>query len=198
MLFQQLLASGGTSRLAGCALHNPFWRFEQDRSNRDSHPGDDSASDLGFDLGGALKQMFIFHFRNQDHVLGPEIGIVHAHRNDAAVMNGGMFGDNLLNILGIDVLTANDEQVLLSSDHIELTVDTKTEIAGAIPTILDRLSAPILGSLSLWLRGTGEECGVRHQSRRPEAECGGRCVLRNGELRLWKFSEFRAQAIFFW
>ena len=68
------------------------------------------------------EKFFALHFRHDHDVFGPEIGIVHAHRDHAAVVNRGMAGDNLLDVLGIDVFAADDQQVFLAPDDVEFAV----------------------------------------------------------------------------
>ena len=84
-----------------------------------------------------------FHFRHHDDVFRPEIGIVQPHGDRAAIVNGGMAGDNLFDILRIEVLSAHDQQVFLSADDIEFAIETETEVAGVIPAIDNRLRSEI-------------------------------------------------------
>src|ERR1019366_3539718 len=128
MLLQQLLARSGTCRLPGRALHNPFRRLQENRTNRDSHGGYDQAADLALNLCHVREKFLGFHFRDHDDVFRPEIGIVHAHRDHAAVMNGGMASDNFLNVLRINILTADNEQVFLPAHYIQFALQIEPEL----------------------------------------------------------------------
>src|SRR5271165_5864969 len=96
MLAHELLASGRTRGFAGGALDDPLGRLQENRTNRHAHARDDAAADFALD------------FRHHDDVFRPNAGIVRAHRDHAAVVNGGMSTDNLLDVLRINVFAADN------------------------------------------------------------------------------------------
>jgi hypothetical protein len=52
--------------------------------------------------------------------------------------------DDLLDVLGMDVLTCDDGQIFLPSDDIQLTVDGEPHVAGPVPAVAECLCGEIL------------------------------------------------------
>src|SRR4029077_16255400 len=138
MFSQQFLASGGARRLSGGTLYDPLGRFQENRTHGHSETGDDPAAYFLFDFEYAHEKLFALQFCNCHDVLSTEVGIVHAHGDDPAVMNRRVAGDDLFDVLGINVLPADDEKVFLPSDHVKLAVERETKISRAVPTAVDR------------------------------------------------------------
>src|SRR5271166_463792 len=133
MLFQELFARRRTRCFAGGTLHDPFWRFQKNRSNRDSNSGDDQITNLTLDLHNLCQLFFALDLSNHDDILSPEVGIVNAQRDYTAIMNGRVAGDDLLNVLRVKVLAADDEEIFLPADYVEFVFQSKAKIAGVVP-----------------------------------------------------------------
>jgi len=112
------LSSGGTRCLPGCAFYDPLGRFQENCAHGHAESGDHPAAGLLIDLKGVGETLLACHFRNHDDVLCAEVGIVHAHGGDPAVMNLRVAGDDLFDVLRIDVLPADDEKIFLLPDHV--------------------------------------------------------------------------------
>ncbi len=54
-----------------------------------------------------------------------------------------MTGNNFLNVLGINIFAADDQQVFLPAHNVELALPPEPEVAGVIPAIDDRLRGEI-------------------------------------------------------
>src|SRR5579864_9411280 len=143
MLSLQLLERCGTRSFSSGALYDPLWRFQENCSGRDAQSGDDSAANLFLNVRSVEKMLLALHFRNDDNFLGAEIGIVHAHGNDTAIVNGGVAGGNLLNILRVNVFAAHDNQVFPSADYIEVSIQRKSKIARVIPVVNNCLDCEV-------------------------------------------------------
>src|SRR5579864_1747887 len=143
MLSLQLLERCGTRSFSSGALYDPLWRFQENCSGRDTQSGDDSAANLFFNVRSVGKMLLGFDFRNDDNFLGAEIGIVHAHGNDTAIVNGGVAGSDLLNILRVNVFAAHDNQVFPAANDIQVSIQRKSKVAGVIPVVNDCLGGEV-------------------------------------------------------
>ena len=76
--------------------------LQEDAPNRDAEANDYLARRSPGSISVPGQAVLRFHFRDHDDVFRPEIGIVQAHRNHAAIMNGGWPADNLLDVLRVD------------------------------------------------------------------------------------------------
>jgi hypothetical protein len=92
-----------------------------------------------FDFCRSCEKCFTIYFGHYDDVIRPQIGVVHAQRNYATIVNGGVARDNLFNVLRIDIFAADNEQVFLPADHEQFAFEMKSEIARVVPAIDDRV-----------------------------------------------------------
>src|SRR5208283_2603515 len=129
MLLQQLLASSRTSCFSGGALHNPLRGFQIDGANGHAAAGHHLGTYLTFDIGSIPEQLFPLNFRGDNDIFSAEIGIVHADRDGTAVMNRWVTADDLLNVVRIDILAANDKQVFLSANNVKLALQIEPKIS---------------------------------------------------------------------
>src|SRR6185436_1663924 len=128
-------------RLARGALDHPPWRLEVHRARRDPELRDDRALDRSLDGEHPVRNQvsLVGDLGDDDDLLRPEIGVEETHGDRAAVVDGRMRTDDLLDVLRIDVLAGDDDEVLLAADHVELAGEQEPEIAGPVPAVAKRL-----------------------------------------------------------
>jgi len=54
-----------------------------------------------------------------------------------------MAGDDVFDVLQIDVFATDNQQILFAADDVELVVQIGTEITGVVPAIDDRLRSEV-------------------------------------------------------
>src|SRR5579864_8220450 len=117
------------SRCLSCStFYDPLRRLQQNRPNRHAQPSCDPGADLAFDLLRLYEKLFSFDFSHNEDLFCSEIGIVQSQCDDPPIMSRRMAGDNLLDILRIQVLSADNDEIFLASDDKELAVEEETEI----------------------------------------------------------------------
>ena len=119
MLLQQFLTGGGAGGLSGRALHNPFGWLHKNRTNGNAHTGNNQVADFAFNVRCPGEKLFALNLCDDDDVLGSEIGIVYAHGNCATVVNRGIVATISSISCGINIFSADDEQVFLSAHDEE-------------------------------------------------------------------------------
>src|SRR5262245_58101663 len=115
MLTDYLVARRRPRRLACGALYQPAGRLEVDTAYRHPQLGGHRLAYGGFDRQRVAKLPILRHFRNDNDVLGSEARVEHSESDRTAVVDGRVRRDDLFNVLRVDILSADDDQVLLAA-----------------------------------------------------------------------------------
>src|ERR1035437_8637116 len=143
MLFQQLLARGGARRLTCSALHNPFWRLQENGSNGHAAARYYQAAYLAFDAGHIVQQLLLLHFRYHDDLLGAEIRIVQSHGNRTSVMDRRVATHDFFDVLRINVFAADNEQVSLAANNVKFAIKVEAKVARVVPALQNHLGSKV-------------------------------------------------------
>ena len=108
-----------------------FGRLQEYGPDRDRHRLHHTAADFLFDLARALPGCFPFVSAHYDDLFSSEIWIEDAQRNRSTVVDRGMDGNDLFNVLRINIFAADDQEILSSSHYRELIQVQESEMTRA-------------------------------------------------------------------
>src|SRR6516164_5466128 len=143
MLAQQLIARCRSSRLPSRALHNPLWRFKHNRSDRHTQSRHDASSNLTLDFRRVGEKFFTLNLSHYYDVFRPEIWIVNSHGYHAPIVDRSMSSRDFFNVLGIEVFPADDQQILLTANDVQLAVQLKAQVPGVVPAVAQQLGTEV-------------------------------------------------------
>src|SRR5262249_16467464 len=78
-----------------------------------------------------------------DDTLGPEFSIEKPECPRSAIVNLGMPPNDLLDVLGMDVLARHNNQIFLAADDVNLLRPDEAQIARQVPSVLDSCGSKI-------------------------------------------------------
>ena len=111
MLGEELRPRRRTSGLARGALDDPAGWLQIDRPNRYTQRSNHCVTQRSFDMHRIDQVLFVLDFRRDNDVFRSQVRIVQTERHGPTVVNRVVLADNLLDVLGIDVLAGDDDEV---------------------------------------------------------------------------------------